>query len=119
MRRYLVVGFKSFRLCFVREWDGIQADVFRQRLLLLLLVNQNPILLLHRVTASFFVAGDIGFVRFFSGEIKPAFRLTKRARRACGGDGRVAVGKFICDVTAARACGHISDGPNGGTSGHE
>src|ERR1035438_8476734 len=50
--------------------NGIQADVFRQRLLLLLLVNQNPILLSHRVAPALFVAGGVGVVRRLAREIK-------------------------------------------------
>src|SRR6266853_4799823 len=89
-----------------RHRDVVKADVLVERLSLLgfLLVDHDPILLLHGIAAAFVEAFRKGFLGMVVvGVIE---RFAKQHARACArrGDERIALAKFVS-----------SDGPDTGT----
>lgn len=95
-----------------RQLHGIQADI-GDLVALLLHGDVEPILLLHSVALTLVVTGGVSFVGLlFRGEVE-SLADNDSTRRANGGGERIAVGKFVAEIRAARAERDIADGPRG------
>ena len=90
------------------QLHGVKADI-GNLVALLLHGDVEPILLLHSVALSFVVTGGVSLVGlFFRGEVE-SFTQDDSTRRASGGGERIAVGKFVAEIRAARAERGVGD----------
>ena len=101
------------------QLDGVKADIGDVVALLLLHGDVEPILLLHGVALALVVTGGVSLVGLlFRGEVE-SFAQDDSTRRASGGGERIAVGKFVAEISAARAERGIGDWARRGATGKQ
>ena len=97
------------------QLHGVKADAV-DLVALLLHRDVKPILLLHRIAFAFVVTGSVSFVGLLlRGEVE-SFTQDDSTRRASRGGERVAVGKLVAEIRAARAERGVADGTSGGAT---
>ena len=102
----------------LRELHRIKADA-ADLVALLLHRDVKPILLFHGVALPLVVAGRESFVGLLLRGVMESFTDNDSARRASGGDERIAVGDFVTEICAARAECHVADGARSGAAGEQ
>ena len=94
------------------QLHGVKADI-GDLVALLLQGDVEPILLFHGVALALVITGGVSLVGLLFRGVVESFTQDDSTRRARGGGERIAVGKFVAEIRAAGAQGHVADGPGG------